>query len=394
LPIVHASYFAHQAALGLQHAHEKGMVHRVIKPHNLMLTHDGERRIVEILDFGLAKVTREERLDGGLTAEGQALGTPDFIAPEQIIDAPSADVRADIYSLGCSLYYLLTGQPPFRAHSLYDMFQAHISHDADRLNFVRPEVPAELAALVAKMMAKEPFRRFQTPGEVADALTPFYKRGNVAWDSPRPELSYAGGSRRDRPPELTVPVLSVQAADDRSRGVTMPEQIPPRGPDAGSAIRGRIPVAESPGEVGPTAPAQLLWRPASGPIAGAACLLGPVTLIVMIARVPTSTPRPESLTPARAVDDSHSQAEKGELIAEPEPSKHYPTTPSIAPAASSVSSPGLTPRQPTLVPPVGPERNGHISRGSDWTVDGDQLVKEGLGTGWAGFGNPEWTITI
>src|SRR5262249_15767803 len=83
----------------------------------------------------------------------------DYIAPEQILDAPSADIRADIYSLGGTLYFLLTGRSPFRAKSLFDVYQAHISRDTDPLNLVRPEVPAELAALVAKMMAKDPARR-------------------------------------------------------------------------------------------------------------------------------------------------------------------------------------------------------------------------------------------
>ena len=128
-----------------------------------------------MLDFGLAKVTSEGQADSGLTREGQMLGTPDYIAPEQIRDAQSADIRADIYSLGCTFYYLLTGGPPFRGDSLWDLYQAHFSMDAGPLNLVRPEVPVELAALVAKMMAKEPGRRFQTPGEVARELMPFFK---------------------------------------------------------------------------------------------------------------------------------------------------------------------------------------------------------------------------
>ena len=114
LPVAHACYFIYQAALGLQHAHEHGMVHRDIKPANLMLAREGKKAIVKVLDFGLAKVTSEGQVDGGLTHEGQMLGTPDYIAPEQIRDAQSADIRADIYSLGCTLYYLLTGGPPFR----------------------------------------------------------------------------------------------------------------------------------------------------------------------------------------------------------------------------------------------------------------------------------------
>jgi serine/threonine protein kinase len=174
LPVVHACNYVHQAALGLQHAHERGMVHRDIKPNNLMCTRPANRAVIKVLHFGLAKVTSERALDTGLTQEGQMLGTPDFIAPEQTVDARSADIRADIYSLGCSLYYLLTGGPPFRANSLYELLQAHHSMDAMPLNLARPEVPIEVAAIVAKMMAKEPERRFQTPAEVADALAPFF----------------------------------------------------------------------------------------------------------------------------------------------------------------------------------------------------------------------------
>ncbi len=170
LPVARACNFIYQAALGLQHAHEEGLVHRDVKPSNLMLSTKGGRDTIKILDFGLAKATREENFSSGLTCEGQALGTPDFIAPEQIVCAPGVDIRADVYSLGGAFYYLLTGRPPFQANCLYDLYQAHISREAGPLNLVRPEVPTELAALVAKMMAKDPARRFQTPGEVAEAL--------------------------------------------------------------------------------------------------------------------------------------------------------------------------------------------------------------------------------
>jgi serine/threonine protein kinase len=165
-----------QAALGLQHANELGMVHRDIKPSHLMLARQGNRAIIKVLDFGLAKVKSGGTVDGGLTHEGQMLGTPDYIAPEQIRDARGADTRADIYSLGCTLYYLLTGGPPFQATSLYEILQAHHSMDALPLNLARPEVPVELAALVARMMAKDPERRFQEPKDVAQALVPFFKK--------------------------------------------------------------------------------------------------------------------------------------------------------------------------------------------------------------------------
>ena len=203
LPVANACNYLHQAALGLQHAHEHGMVHRDIKPANLVLARAGRKPIVKVLDFGLAKVASEGNEDSGLTREGQMLGTPDFIAPEQIRDARSADIRADIYSLGCTFYCLLTGQPPYRGDSIWDLYQAHFSMAAAPLNLVRPEVPAELAALVAKMMAKEPELRFQEPKEVAQALVPFFKPAVAQSPSPTGE-----SPRTDSQVEPTRPTVA------------------------------------------------------------------------------------------------------------------------------------------------------------------------------------------
>jgi serine/threonine protein kinase len=196
LPVLNACYFALQAAQGLQHAHERGMIHRDIKPGNLILLRQGKKAVVKILDFGLAKVTSEQRIDGTLTQQGQMLGTPDYIAPEQTLDAQKADIRSDIYSLGCTLYHLLTGSPPFQGNSLYEVLQAHHSVDAKPLNLVRPDVPVELAAVVAKMMAKEPKCRYQTPAEVVQALRPFVKPGGLM--SPQPQLSPATSQAAQR----------------------------------------------------------------------------------------------------------------------------------------------------------------------------------------------------
>jgi serine/threonine protein kinase len=177
LPVAHACYYVQQAALGLQHAYENGMVHRDIKPQNLILSRKGKKHVVKVLDFGLAKATREKAEQTELTGEGAMLGTPDYVAPEQTLDAAHADIRADIYSLGCTLYYLLTGAPPFKGRSLFEILQAHHSMEANPLNLIRPEVPEELAAVVRKMMAKEPAKRYQTPAEAVQALTVFIKPG-------------------------------------------------------------------------------------------------------------------------------------------------------------------------------------------------------------------------
>jgi len=180
LPVAHACNFIYQAARGLQFAHEKGMVHRDIKPSNLILARHGKHPVVKVLDFGLAKAIREGPVDKSLTHEGQMLGTPDYIAPEQSLDAATADIRADIYSLGCTLSYLLTGGPPYQGTSLYEVLQAHHSIEAKPLNLVRPDVPRDLAAVVGKMMAKDPASRYQAPGEVAQELKPFFKQGGAA----------------------------------------------------------------------------------------------------------------------------------------------------------------------------------------------------------------------
>ncbi|HUE14203.1 MAG TPA: SUMF1/EgtB/PvdO family nonheme iron enzyme [Planctomycetaceae bacterium] len=222
LPIINACYFAYQAAQGLQHAHECGMIHRDIKPGNLILFRQGKKGIVKILDFGLAKVTSERGLDRTLTQEGQMLGTPDYIAPEQTLDAQKADIRADIYSLGCTLYHLLTGNTPFSGNSLFEVLQAHHSVEAKSLNLVRPDVPVELAAVVAKMMAKDPNRRYQTPAEVVQALKPFLKPGGLTGS--QPELSRVA-SQADRPAPAVA--LAPTPGDDDDPHLAPMETVQP-----------------------------------------------------------------------------------------------------------------------------------------------------------------------
>jgi len=178
LPVSNACYYVYQAAQGLQHAHDRQMVHRDIKPHNLMLTRDGKKQVIKILDFGLAKATSENQIGAGLTGTGQMLGTPHYMAPEQIDNAAKADIRADIYSLGCTLYHLLAGYPPFHDKAgLLAILRAHGTDTARLLHEVRPDVTTESAGIVARMMSKDAAQRYQQPSEVAQALTPYFKRG-------------------------------------------------------------------------------------------------------------------------------------------------------------------------------------------------------------------------
>ncbi len=169
-PIDRASDCIRQAALGLQHAFECGMVHRDIKPSNLFL---GKKGVLKILDMGLARVleTAEGEFESRLTQEGLIVGTPDYLAPEQARNSHDADIRADIYSLGCTFYYLLCGHSPFQGGTPTEKMLKHTTEPVPALT--RSDVPSPLAAVIYRMMAKKPEDRYQQPNEVAFALQPF-----------------------------------------------------------------------------------------------------------------------------------------------------------------------------------------------------------------------------
>jgi serine/threonine-protein kinase len=171
-----ACEYVRQAALGLQHAHEKGMVHRDIKPSNIMVRGTGSTSeagpLVKILDMGLARVCGPLGEDGDepLTQVHTVLGTPDFIAPEQARSSRAVDIRSDLYSLGCTFYYILTGQVPFPAETPMEKLLKHYLEEPPHVEALRPEVPRGVARLIRRLMAKSPDERFQTPAEVAQVL--------------------------------------------------------------------------------------------------------------------------------------------------------------------------------------------------------------------------------
>jgi serine/threonine protein kinase/WD40 repeat protein len=178
LPAGLACEYVRQAALGLQHAHEKGLVHRDIKPHNLLLTQapgSPQGGVVKVLDMGLARIRETEADEATLTQEGMVMGTPDFIAPEQATDSRAVDIRADVYSLGCSLYFLLTGDVPFPGGTVFAKLYKHRHEEPIPLEQARPEVSSAIAAVCRRMMAKEPADRYRTPADAAAALAPFSK---------------------------------------------------------------------------------------------------------------------------------------------------------------------------------------------------------------------------
>jgi serine/threonine protein kinase len=169
LPVARACHYIAQAAAGLGHAHQAGWIHRDIKPSNILVDRHGT---VKILDLGLARFLPEDR--DGLTGKhdrGVILGSADFVAPEQVDDSSQAlDPRADLYSLGATFYYLLTGMPPFGSGNLMQKLLWHKLRDPTPVRELRPDVPARLSAIVSRMLAKGRAQRFQTAAKVVAAL--------------------------------------------------------------------------------------------------------------------------------------------------------------------------------------------------------------------------------
>lgn len=166
LSVPNACEIVRQAALGVEHAWNKGVIHRDVKPSNILLTRDSlGHGVVKVLDLGLALVVSNAKGvdESNLTSAGQIMGTPAYMAPEQAVDSHSVDIRADVYSLGVTLRELLTGRPPKSA------LQAPIGNEPDKLH----SIPKQLGELLDRMLAVEISRRPTDPAEVASQLQPF-----------------------------------------------------------------------------------------------------------------------------------------------------------------------------------------------------------------------------
>lgn len=196
LQVGQACEFIRQAALGLEHARALGMVHRDIKPSNLLLQPPigGTFALggtIKITDFGLARLG--DCADGEPDEEystqsggNVVMGTPDYLSPEQGRDLSEADIRSDLYSLGCTLYFLLTGEVPFPGGTPLDKLNRHATIEPEPVEQLRPVVPPGVANLLRRLMAKRPENRPQTPAELAEALDPFAEVRPIIWTPPRP----------------------------------------------------------------------------------------------------------------------------------------------------------------------------------------------------------------
>jgi serine/threonine protein kinase len=277
LAVPQACDYVRQAALGLQHAHEMGFIHRDIKPANLILTRKAQSRragsstllrlppssallarpefacpwgVIKILDFGLARLQAPDprRQQVALTHQGAVMGTPDFLAPEQAWDSHTIDIRADLYSLGCTFYFLLSGRVPFSGGSLPEKLVKHQKAEPDPVGKARHEqltaggtgpslprrdataVPPEVAAVVHRLMAKKRADRFQTPEDLAERLAELQARqfeptAVIVVPVVKP---LAQAAELDRALETTMVVAKTEDADSHATTQSLPGLRRPR----------------------------------------------------------------------------------------------------------------------------------------------------------------------
>ena len=244
LPVPLACDLIRQAAEALQYAHEKGMCHRDIKPANLLITDDaaagaadngytpsahvgrGGGNWVKVLDFGLSRMPQAEGR-GRPGAHAGLEGSPDYLSPEHIEGMQRVDIRSDLYGLGCTLYFALTGRVPFPGNLVMEKLTKHLLVEAEPVERLRPEVPAVVAAIVRKLMAKNPRDRFQTPARLARALAPWCDpsrtpdEGEVA-EAMEPEFETAEEPSEAAPGEPLRLADSLEHLMEPWRGKTLP----------------------------------------------------------------------------------------------------------------------------------------------------------------------------
>jgi serine/threonine protein kinase len=303
LSVALACDYVRQAALGLQHAHERGLVHRDVKPSNLLLQtprpgRTGAGPVVKVLDLGLARLGSGGDGDASstLTESGAVMGTPDYLAPEQGRQSHEVDIRADLYSLGCTLYFLLAGRVPFPGGGVSEKLIAHQLDEPVPVEQVRPEVAPGLAGVVRKLMAKRPEDRFQTPAELARVLAEGLASGR--WPACRPAPAVP----------VAVSVATPAALADTAANWSALQESAPTLPPPGQRQRpqGRwrwvLPAALGGGLLLVVLAVVVLlsggWRPAEPP---------PVKADPDVVTVEAAAPRPGVLGASEGVGDGHGE---------------------------------------------------------------------------------------
>ncbi len=191
-PLDQAISYTLQVAEALAHASERDVVHRDIKPSNILVTPAGQAKVV---DMGLARLHQVEHSGEDLTASGVTLGTFDFISPEQALDPRSADVRSDMYSLGCTLFYMLAGRPPFPDGTVLQKLMRHQGDAPPDPREFRSDLPDEVSRITAKMLAKSPDDRYQLPSELIGELLVFAQRAGIKTSASQPTVWLASSRK-------------------------------------------------------------------------------------------------------------------------------------------------------------------------------------------------------
>lgn len=254
-----AAYYIVQAANGLRHAHDAGMIHRDIKPANLLIMKNHQ---LKILDMGLALFADDEKASLTVANEEKLLGTADYLSPEQALDSHQVDLRTDIYSLGCTLYFALSGHAPFPEGTIAQRIAQHQSAEPAPLMNLRIDCPPDLAAICYRMMRKNPADRFQSCTEIAKELHTWLSRSGSSWASkarvPKPNVAKTDGLDSQMLRELPqsepttgsggFPNIVTETRTDRSRKTKKPDNKSNPGdatatPLAGPAVAEELPVA-------------------------------------------------------------------------------------------------------------------------------------------------------
>ena len=276
LPVSEAVAYVVEACAALAEAHALGIVHRDVKPSNLFLTTEGSERIVKVLDFGIATSPLDD--DGRLTRTGAVMGTPLYLAPEQFRSSKDVDARADVWSLGATLYELLSGRPPFEG-SAASVGIAIVSDPLPSLRALRPDVPEGLAAAIARTLEKDRAARFQTVTELRDAIAPFASAASVA-----------AFSEPNTPPAVASPDAPTLAQADRFS--------PPARAERSAVESARTDIA-----VSTTTPAPVPAGPGRRRVALPAAAAAIALAVAWPRRAPEATPAvvaAETASPARA----------------------------------------------------------------------------------------------
>jgi serine/threonine-protein kinase len=345
-----ATLYVRQACAGLAEAHAAGLVHRDLKPSNLFLTRrpDGAPS-VKVLDFGIAKAMVADPVNkaSAVTAQGMMLGTAHYMSPEQMDAAPDLDGRTDLWSLGVTLYELLSGQVPFDADGMMKLFALITEGEPRPLTELAPAVPAELWAVVRRCLAKDPADRFPTALALAEALSPF-----AAAEGPRsvPARDLAGVQARRAATTEAAPAVST-----RERTALDMEMDTAARPPEGERVEPALAAATP-----PSAPALAPLAPRAPPrwllAAGAALAVGVGAAAATIALRPGAAPAPPiTAAPAHAAAPAATPAEPVPAPP-PSPVSDGPARaePAHAPPASSASAsaspPAPRPRSPAPPP--------------------------------------------